>query len=103
MNKKPVQYCKPWNAGLASEAGAVAKTLGKMFDAMSHVDSYVVDGEILDDLREFHMAIRAKLEKDGWTISYVNGTLEGTNHCNVYPPGSPTGAKIRKWRKEGQK
>ena len=91
-------YCKPWNAGLASETPAVARKLGKMFDAMEVIDRKLVDGDIVEDLRNAALAVREHLEAEGWTVSTMNGNLEGGNRWRVYPPGSPTGAKVRKWR-----
>ena len=91
-------YCKPREEGLSSRKSSVARDLSKMFQAISRIDQNLVDGEILDHLRSIHMEIRDRLEAEGWTITTVNGSLEGTNHWNVYPPGSPTGKKIRKWR-----
>lgn len=88
-------YCKPLEAGLASEGRAVARTLGKMFDAMDNVSSWIVNGTITEDIQNARRRIRDQLEAEGWTVSYQNGQLQGTNHCNVYPPGSPAGARIR--------
>ena len=56
------------------DSGAVACKLGYLLDAID------------------------TLEADGWTISAMNGRLEGMNKMHVYPPGSPSGARIRKWR-----
>ena len=52
MVDKP--YCKPWNAGLASETGAVCRRIGRLFDALDlELTSNVVDGPIVDDIRAF--------------------------------------------------
>ena len=92
-------YCRPLNAGLASETGAVARKLGKLFDAIDVMkDGGIVSGAILDDLYAVWHKLKNGLETEGWTVSYMNGSLEGSNRAHVYPPGSPTGKKIRKWR-----
>lgn len=72
MTIKP--YCKPQNAGLASETSAVCKRLGRLFDALdSEITSMVVEGEIIEDVRAFRFALMTKLEADGWTMSYDGG------------------------------
>ena len=94
------RYCKPHCVGMYSEPRAVAKELGKLFDAISEIDAYNVSGRILKDLEAFRNTIQAGLENEGYTVSCMNGRMQGTNKHNVYCPGSPTGKKIRKWRKE---
>ena len=87
--KKP--YCKPWNAGLASETGAVARRLGRLIDALSdEINSNICDGEIVEDCRRFRARLIERLEAEGWF-----GTYDGGNRFRVYPPGSPTGARKR--------
>lgn len=93
-------YCKPLNAGLASETRAVTRTLGKMIDALDTINRNIVDGQIVDDLRAVREQIVDGLEDEGWTVSFCNGRLEGTNSAHVYPPDSPSGKRIRKWREE---
>ena len=44
-------YCKPHNAGLASETPAVARKLAAMFAAMDIIDHHLVEGEIVEDGR----------------------------------------------------
>jgi len=100
MKKKAKRYCKPHNAGLNSTAAAVASKLGKMLDAMSTIDAWIVEGDIVHELWELRMKLGERLEAEGWTISTVDGSLQGTDRIRVYPPGSPTGEKIRNWRKE---
>ena len=91
LESPPERYCKPWNAGLASETGAVARRLGRLFDALSdEITSNVVQGEIVEDIRRFRFALLERLESEGWF-----GTYDGGNRFKVYPPGSPTGARKR--------
>ena len=72
MADKP--YCKPWNAGLASEDGAVARRIGRLLTALdTEINTHVVQGAIDDDIRAFRLDLCAKLEKDGWTFSYDGG------------------------------
>lgn len=76
-------YCKPWNAGLASETGAVCKRIGRLFDALdSELTSNVVDGPIVDDIRAFRFSLMERLEADGYSLSY-----DGGNKMKVRPPG----------------
>ena len=94
-------YCRPSNAGLQSETGAVARRLGKLVDALDNlITRWVVndDSRILGDIERLRSAIRDGLEAEGWIVGYTDGTLEPAGKCKVYPPGSPTGEKIRKWR-----
>lgn len=91
-------YCKPLNAGLASETGAVARKLGRLLDALDVVNSFIVRGDILDDLYALRQKIHDGLEGQGWTVSAMNGQLQGSDKMHVYPQGSKAGAKIRKWR-----
>lgn len=96
MSDKP--YCRPLNAGLASETGAVARRLAAMFDALDSVNSCIVAGSILDDIQDARRKVWDALEAEGWTVSYQTGKLEGSNRCHVYPPGSPSGKRIREDR-----
>ena len=94
-------YCRPSNCGLNSETQAVARRIGRLFDALDNeVTKRVVgsDNQILADIEEARQTIRDGLEAEGWTVGYTNGTLEASGKCRVYAPDSPTGKKIRKWR-----
>ncbi len=94
-------YCKPSNAGLCSETPAVARRIGRLFDALDNEVSKLVVGShdgIVADIEEFRSTMRERLEAEGWIVGYTNGTLGATDKCRVYAPGSPAGAKIRKWR-----
>ena len=96
-------YCKPSNCGLSSEPSAVARRIGRLFDALdNHITKLVVgshDG-IIADIETFRTKLREQLEAEGWTVGYTNGTLEATNKCRVYAPDSPTGKKVRAWREK---
>jgi hypothetical protein len=88
-------YCKPWNAGLASETSAVARDLGRLFDALDSINSNLVQGDILEDIKRARIAIWDGLEAEGWTVSYQTRNLKGSNRCHVYAPDSKAGARIR--------
>lgn len=91
LESTPERYCKPWNTGLQSTSPAVARRLGRLFDALSEeITSTVVSGEIVEDIRRFRFALLERLEAEGWF-----GTYDGGNRFKVYPPGSPTGARKR--------
>ncbi len=76
-------YCKPLNAGLASETGSVCRRLARLIEGLDeHITSCVVEGNILDDIRAFRLQIRAALEAEGWSMSY-----NGTDRLRVRPPG----------------
>lgn len=98
MAKTKKSYCRPFNAGLNSETPAVARTIAKALTAMLLVDNMLVEGQIVEDMRATYHKIVDGLEAEGWTVSCMNGNLEGTDRYNVYPPGSPAGARIRKYR-----
>lgn len=94
-------YCEPANAGLSSETAAVARRIGRLFDALDNEVSKLVVGShdrILQDIEAFRTKLRERLEAEGWTVGYTNGLFEPCDRCRVYPPGNPTGKKIRKWR-----
>lgn len=91
LESTPERYCKPWNTGLQSTSSAVARRLGRLFDALSdEITSNVVRGEIVEDIRRFRFDLLERLESEGWF-----GTYDGGNRFKVYPPGSPTGARKR--------
>jgi hypothetical protein len=81
MTKKP--YCKPHDAGLASETPAVCRRIGKILEALDNeLTAFLVEGEILNDLRDFRYKISQGLEREGWTFSY-----DGGNRMKVRQPG----------------
>lgn len=68
-SKKP--YCKPHNAGLASEPSAVCKRIADLFTALeTEINTFIVEGEIINDLYAFRRLLRERLEADGWTLAY---------------------------------
>lgn len=76
-------YCKPHNAGLASETGAVCRRIGRLLTSLDEeLNAFIVEGTILDDIRAFRFRIGARLEHEGWTFSY-----DGSNRMKVRPPG----------------
>jgi hypothetical protein len=75
-------YCEPWNAGLASETPAVCKRLGRLLTALdTEINSHVVQGDIIDHIRDFRFALMTRLEAEGWTMGY-----DGGNHMKVRDP-----------------
>jgi hypothetical protein len=79
--KRP--YCKPWNAGLASETPAVCRRLGRLFDALdTEINTNIADGQIIEDVRQFRSQLRKQLLAEGWSMSYLDG-----NKMRVRPPG----------------
>ena len=78
-----MDYCKPWNAGLASETGAVCRRIGRLLTALdTEINSNICGGNIVEDLRNFRYQLIQRLERDGWTLSY-----DGGNHMKVRQPG----------------
>lgn len=76
-------YCKPWNAGLASETPAVCKRIGRLLTALDcELTNNVVEGAIVDDIRAFRMQLITKLESEGWSVSY-----DGGDKVKVRQPG----------------
>jgi hypothetical protein len=76
-------YCKPWNAGLASETGSVCRRIGRLMTALdTEIDSNIVQGDIVNDIREFRYQLMCKLEAEGWSMSY-----DGGNRLKVRAPG----------------
>ena len=92
MSREP--YCKPLNAGLASETQAVTLRLAKLFRAMDDVNAWIVAGPIVEDIRTARNQIRDRLEAEGWVVTYQTGQLQPSNRCRVFPPGSPSGQRI---------
>lgn len=76
-------YCRPWNAGLASETPAVCRRLSRLLGALhNELNANIVEGKICDDLREFSYSLQHKLENEGWTFSY-----DGGDRLKVRAPG----------------
>jgi hypothetical protein len=81
MDKK--MYCRPLNAGLASETPAVARRIGRLLAALDNeLNAHICEGGILEEIREFRYLMRVKLENEGWTFSY-----DGGDRLKVRAPG----------------
>lgn len=76
-------YCKPWNAGLASETGAVCRRIGRLMTALdTEINSNIAQGDIVKHIRDFRYEMMQRLEAEGWTMSY-----DGGNRLKVRAPG----------------
>jgi hypothetical protein len=65
------RYCKAWNAGLASEQGAVNRRLSRLFAALeSEINSNIVEGKVNDDIRAFTQKLKERLARDGYTVRW---------------------------------
>lgn len=84
------RYCRPWNAGLASETPAVCRRLGRLFTMLdTEITADLVEGQITKDIRAFRGQLQDKLEAEGWTMSY-----DGGNRMKVRPPGHKRPFKV---------
>lgn len=64
------RYCLPWEAGLTSEAPKVARGLSRILTTLeSEIHSNVVQGDIVEDVRQFRIMLHNKLKADGWRIT----------------------------------
>lgn len=85
-------YCVPSNCGLASETGSVCRRLAKLIKSLDdHINGFVVDGAILEDIRNFRMELGRKLEAEGWTFSYQGGeklSVRAPGHKKPFPKRS---------------
>lgn len=78
-----MRYCKPLNAGLASETSAVARRIARLIDALdSELTAWIVEGAVIDDVRKFRGELLDKLQAEGWSFSY-----DGGNKLKARPPG----------------
>ena len=74
-------YAVPNEAGLASEAGAVGRRLGKLLDSLGDVNEWIIErGELTEDLWEMKVKLIERLKADGWRISIPK------NSYKVLPP-----------------
>jgi len=66
-------YCRPSEAGLASEGRAVARRLSRLLTALgSEINNCVVEGgldSISEDIWNFKCILIANLKADGWRIT----------------------------------
>lgn len=66
------QYCKPWNAGLASETKSVCRRIGRLIDSLGvEINSNICEGEIVDDVWKFRTDVLTKLRDAGWSVEFV--------------------------------
>jgi hypothetical protein len=77
------RYCKPWNAGLASEPRAVGRTLGRLLDAIGEVNENLVEGQVIEDCRALKLCLLENLRADGWRITRRDAP---TYRWQVLPP-----------------
>lgn len=76
-----LEYCKPHEAGLASEARAVGNRLGELLDGLSAVNNFLIEpGELTDKLWRFKVELIDELTADGWVITVPK------NNYKVKPP-----------------
>lgn len=73
-------YVKPAEAGLASEARAVGRKIGKLLDALGDVNRFVAEGTISDECGDFRHAMIEKLVENGWRVTIP------ANSYRVLPP-----------------
>jgi len=76
-------YCKPWNAGLASETPAVCRRIGRLLTALdTELNVNICEGKVVEDIRAFRFALVSQLEAEGWSVSY-----DGGDRVKVRAPG----------------
>lgn len=73
-------YVKPAEAGLASEARAVGRRIGKLLDSLGDVNRNVAEGTISDECSDFRQAMIEKLVQNGWRVTIP------ANSYRVLPP-----------------
>lgn len=76
-------YCVPSESGLASEARAVGRRIGKILDSLGSVDWHIASGPIVEDCHTLGVKIRESLIADGWRI-----TVNAHDRWIVLPPKS---------------
>jgi hypothetical protein len=76
-------YCIPNESGLASEARAVGRQIGKLLDTLGSVDWHIAHGGIVEDCHDLGVKIRESLIADGWRI-----TVNAHDKWTVLPPKS---------------
>ncbi len=78
----PKPYFRPLNAGLASEPEAAGRRVAKLLKALDeHVNGYICEGQIIEDIRTFRLAIMDNLKKQGWRV-----IVTGMDRYSVLPP-----------------
>jgi len=62
-------YCKPSEAGLASEGRAVARRLSRLLTSLGNeINNFVVSGDIEREVWEFKCQLITRLKADGWRV-----------------------------------
>lgn len=76
-----LEFCKPQEAGLASEARAVGKRLGELLDGLSDLNEFIIErGTLTEELWNFKVSLIDRLKADGWTVKVPK------NNYKVTPP-----------------
>lgn len=76
---QPQPWCEPYEAGLASEAKAVGRTLGELLTALDSLET-IVRGTLPHELRDFRLSLHDRLKAEGWRITAKQ------NGWKVLPP-----------------
>lgn len=74
-------WCAPWEAGLDSEAKAVARRLGEILTALGSLTDGHVKGSLPSELREARLELHDALTEAGWRIK-----ARATSGWTVLPP-----------------
>lgn len=64
-----MSYFIPKNAGIPSEPKEAGKRVAKLLNALdSHVNEYIAEGALIEELRTFRNRILAEMRREGWQI-----------------------------------
>ena len=75
-------YFVPANAGLASEPRAAGRRIAKLLHALeTHVNGYIGDGDLIDEVRALRRHIIDGMKAQGWRV--YRGA---SDHWMVLPP-----------------
>ena len=75
-------YFKPANAGLQSEPRAAGRRIAKLLHALEdHINGYIGEGELPDELRAFKVRIIDRMRAQGWKVSRT-----AADRWQVLPP-----------------
>lgn len=83
-------YCKPNESGLASEARAVGRKIGKLLDATGTLSRWICEGPIVDDCDSLRSAIIDGLRADGWRVR-----VAPSDRWQVLPPTAGLAKALR--------
>ena len=78
MTPKP--YIIPHDTGTASSPHAVARRLTRFLKAMEYLNTFVVDGQIIDDLYNFRLNLLDRLAAVGWRVQLKD------SYWKILPP-----------------